>query len=499
VKVCGVGTGDQPLAVCFLKKLSFRVWLWLLASLSGCIANGLLMLPTEAQTIDESVEQQIEIGSNEIVGLPDNWGIQSEPQTDLPNLIEPIVSSAPAITQLSEIEQPATTLKEWVAQIEASLVQITGVRVETTETGLQVILETAEGETLVPKTRTIGNALIANIPNAAIAQEFSQANPIEGIALVSVTSLPGDSVRVAITGTDAPPVAELTTETQGLVLAVTLGDTGEFTEEDTIEIVVTGEQDEGYNPSSASTATRTDTPIRDIPQSIQVVPREVLEDRNVNSVVEGLETVSGVVQSGSGENRFIRGFNIQRNFRNGYPDGVTQNSTPIGTVERVEVLRGPASVLFGAVEPGGIVNIITRQPLSEPYYNLAFEVGNFGFYQPSIDLSGPLTEDDTLLYRFIALYQQDAEAYQDFVETEQITIAPSITWNIGERTRLNLYYEYADLNRGPYAYNRSVLFSDGSLLPSDAFPTYPDYARSDRNTQRYGYEFSHEFNDGSPE
>ncbi|WP_416671391.1 AMIN domain-containing protein [Egbenema bharatensis] len=256
------------------------------------------------------------------------------------------------IPQLHELEQPATTIEDWVAQIEASLVQITGVRVETTETGLQVILETENGALEVPETRSVGNALIADIPNATIAEEFSQAEPIEGIALVSVTSLPGDRVRVAITGTDAIPVAVVSAEAQGLVLAITRGDADAVAEEDAIQVVVTGEQDEGYNPSSASTATRTDTPLRDTPASITVVPRQVLDDRNVRDVTEAVETVSGVIENqgflgipGVGS-RIIRGFEQAgqdgggSTLRNGFRDLGSYGLTAIGTVEQVEVLRG---------------------------------------------------------------------------------------------------------------------------------------------------------------
>jgi iron complex outermembrane receptor protein len=242
------------------------------------------VLPAGAQTVGESVKQHTAIGSDAILKLTGDLTSQSEPQGVDRSVSPKPVASFPVISQLSEIEQPATTLEEWNAQIEASRVQITQVRLEETETGFQVILETENGSLAVPETRIVGNALIVDIAGAAIAQEFSRINPVEGIALVSVTSLPGDSVRVAITGTDVPPVAEVTAEVQGLVLAVTLGEVGEVTEEDTIESVVTGEQDEGYNPSSASTATRTDTPIRDIPQSIQVVPQEVLRDRNVRDL-----------------------------------------------------------------------------------------------------------------------------------------------------------------------------------------------------------------------
>jgi len=236
---------------------------------------------------------------------------------------------------------------------------------EVTESGLQVILETEEGSLVVPETRAIGNALIADIPNAAIAEEFSQANPIEGIALVSVTSLPGDRVRVAITGTDAPPVAEVRSEAQGLVLAVTVGEAGTAADEDAIQVVVTGEQDEGYNPSSASTATRTDTPLRDIPQSITVVPREVLDDRNVQNLTQAIETVAGAIDNGllydaPAGARIIRGFegfDQAGNFRNGLRDVDYFGLTSIEAIERVEVLRGPASVLFGALEPGGVINV----------------------------------------------------------------------------------------------------------------------------------------------
>jgi iron complex outermembrane recepter protein len=475
---------DRWLTVGSWKKLSLQVRLGLLAGLSGCIANGFLAVPVGAQ----GGERSVVIGHSSL----------GEDELQITNDQEQTTNDS--ILQLSELEQPATTIDEWVAQIEAALVQITGVRVEATESGLQVILETENGVLEVPETRSIGNALIADISNAAIAEEFSQAEPIEGIALVNVTSLPGDRVRVAITGTEAPPVAEVTAEAQGLVLAVTLGDAGTTAEEDAIQVVVTGEQDEGYNPSNATTATRTDTPLRDIPASITVVPRQVLDDRNVRDLNEALETVAGVGQvpdffGAPSGTRVIRGFTDfgAGNFRNGFRDVDYFGLTPVGTIEQVEVLRGPASVLFGNVEPGGIINVVTRQPLSEPYYNLAFEAGNYDFYQPSIDLSGPLTEDDTLLYRFIASYQS-SESYQDFVDTELITIAPSITLNLGERTRLNLYYEYVDFLGNPPE-QRVALLSDGSFTPRSLYPGYPDLFRIDVTTQRFGYTLNHEFND----
>jgi iron complex outermembrane recepter protein len=271
---------------------------------------------------------------------------------------------------------------------------------------------------------------------------------------------------VAVVGEKALPTVELFDDDAGLVFAVastaaTAQEPEKPTEkkpaeekpeeqpaaqqDDPIELVVTGERD-GYRVPNASTATRTDTPLRDIPQSIQVVPQEVLRDRNVRGLTQAVETVSGIVDAGdqfgsSGGSRTIRGFRADGNFRNGYRDAPNSYilSSPIGTVEQVEVLKGPASVLFGDLEPGGIVNVTTKQPLSEPYYNLGFEIGNRGFYQPSIDLSGPLTDDRNALYRLIASYQ-GADGFQEFVETNQTAIAPSITLKLSDRTNLNLYY-----------------------------------------------------------
>ena len=315
-----------------------------------------------------------------------------------------------------------------------ALVEITNVRLEQTETGLQVVLETAGGELPTPTTSTSGDALILEIANAVMLGEpVEKFAPAEGIAIVQVSALTDERVQVVVTGTDAMPEVVVGSNAAGLTLSVVPGVAQAGENSEAIRIVVTGEQDEGYNPSSASTATRTDTPLRDIPQSIQVVPRQVIEDRNARTLLETVETVSGVISSGTNfgipaQSFTIRGFQQGGNFRNGYRD-VTEFELTGGTntIERAEVLKGPASVLFGQIEPGGIVNVVTRQPLDKPYYSLAFDLGNYEYYQPIIDLSGPITTDGTVLYRLIASYES-AESIQDFVETDLTTVAPSFAF-----------------------------------------------------------------------
>ncbi|MEH1903718.1 MAG: TonB-dependent receptor plug domain-containing protein [Nostoc sp.] len=184
--------------------------------------------------------------------------------------------------------------------------------------------------------------------------------------------------------------------------------------------------------------------------------------------------------------------NKQEIFRNGYRDVSSFGLTPTASIERVEVLKGPASVLFGAVEPGGIINVITKQPLSEPYYNLEFQAGNRDLYESSIDFSGPLNDDKTLLYRLNASYES-SNGFQDFVTSHLTTIAPSITWKLGHRTDLNLYYESTKFNGIPESFN--TVFSDNTFkLPGSRYLSYPLDGQH-YTAQKYGYTLNHKFND----
>jgi iron complex outermembrane recepter protein len=485
IKVGEVRMSDRGLSACFWANLSLGVWLWLLAGLSGWVANGLIVFPVWAQEVGNG-ESGMGNGEEQVGNGESGRAIY-------------LHSPLPTPYSLSDLDQPATTVEDWIAQIEASLVQITDVRVEETEAGLRVVIETESGSLEVPETRVVGNALVADISNATIAEEFSQVNPIAGIALISVTELPGDRVRVAITGTDATPVAEVTTEGQGLAFAVRLGDADAVAEEDAIQVVVTGEQNEGYNPSRITTATRTDTPLRDIPASIQVIPQQVIEDQGVTGLQDAVRNnAPGVTTSnsyaGTGQGEFIiRGFRQDYNFRNGFRSGKFGYIADLADVERIEVLRGPASILFGQLQPGGIVNLVTEQPLSEPTYTIEFTGGQFSFYRPELDFSGPLTENGELLYRLNAAYQNTG-SFRDEVNSERFFIAPVLQWNISENTTLTVDFSY--LYNDPVFDRGLVALSDGSLeLPINRFLGYPaldDYAEEQ---VRAGYRFEHRFNE----
>jgi iron complex outermembrane recepter protein len=225
------------------------------------------------------------------------------------------------------------------------------------------------------------------------------------------------------------------------------------------EVTVTGSAatDTGYKADTATTATKTDTPIFDLPVSIQVVPREVLDDRQVILLQDALENVSGVVPFAGGGSAFdsprIRGFEAFRNvYRDGFRGRFFGNYIQsTAHLERVEVLKGPASVLYGRMEPGGLINQVSKKPLATPYYSLRQQFGSFDLYRTTLDTAGPLTEDQSLLYRVNFEYL-DSGSFRDFVGAETVFVAPVLTWNLSDRTHitLNLQYQHSDrvMDRG---------------------------------------------------
>jgi iron complex outermembrane recepter protein len=386
--------------------------------------------------------------------------------------------------QVGDLERSRISMTDRLAQDPSiAVVQVTGVRIDQTSNGIEVILDTKDGITIQAQTRSEGNTLIAEIPNAILAlgdrQDFRADKPATGITAIAIVPLEGNRIQISITGEAKAPIAEIKTG-KGLVLAVTSPSAASTAEEeDEIEITVTAEQQRGYRVPNATTATKTDTPLRDIPQSIQIVPRQVIKDQGATRVSEITRNVSGVNvttgPSGVGEFYTIRGFSgnefgASNEFRNGF------RSLGLGTfntnnIEKVEVLKGPASVLYGQIEPGGIINFVTKKPLDRPYYSAELELGSFNFYRPSLDISGPLTDDKRLLYRLNVGYEKSG-SFVDFVNRQIFQISPSLTYNISDNTKLTFSYEYVSetgtnnpgLPRNPIAFE----------LPRNLFLGEPD-------------------------
>ena len=202
------------------------------------------------------------------------------------NLDSNVLDSSPGIDQGNR-----------VAQTSIAPVQITGVSLTERETGLDIQIETTGGD-LPPPTSTIsGDALVLELADTVLmlpdGDEFLAFEPAEGIALVQVTELPGDQIQIVVTGAEAPPAVDISSSTAGLTLSVAPGiaqTTG--ADNGAIQVVVTGEEDD-YVVPNATTATRTDTPLRDTPQSIQVIPQQVWEDQGAVRLGDAIRNVSG--------------------------------------------------------------------------------------------------------------------------------------------------------------------------------------------------------------
>jgi len=377
----------------------------------------------------------------------------------------------------------------------ASVVEVTNVQLKT-HAGIEVILITS-GQLPVPITWTIGSTLIADIPNAILTlgdrNEFQATEPTSAIASIRVTNLPTKGIRIAITGTEAPPVAEVRTALAGLVVSVVSAPT----EDDSIEILVTGEQEDGYLVPNASTATRTNTPILEIPQSIQVIPRQVLEEQQVTRLDEALQNAGGVIYNGtdtfSDVNYSIRGFGGTAVLQDGFRQYDLAEIPEVANIEQIEVLRGPASILYGEIQPGGTINLVTRQPLSDPFYETEIQLGSYNLIRPRFDISGLLNDNATLLYRLNALYSRQ-DGFRNFDQDfEQFFISPVLTWEISDRTNLTFDLQVSNRERphdsGTVAFGNSVV----DVPRNRIFNEPDDFIR--RNFLSVGYNLNHQLSD----
>ncbi len=253
---------------------------------------------------------------------------------------------------------------------------------------------------------------------------------------------------------------------------------------------------QGYAARRSATATRTDAALRDIPQAIQVVPTQVVEDQRALSLEDAVRNVSGVYREntfGNTLDRFtLRGFTQTDFLRDGYRDG-TSGMRGLSGVERVEVLKGPASVLYGSLDPGGVINVVTKRPPPTEVRELSLQGGSHDFYRADVDVGGPLG-DGSVGYRVSGLYQ-DAGTFRKpaDVGAERVEFIPSLSWQIGERTHLWAQFNYL---------RSKVLFDRGLIALGDAVAPIPNSRflgePGDHLTnEQYGLtmELTHEFND----
>ncbi|MGA4635346.1 TonB-dependent siderophore receptor [Pseudomonas solani] len=258
----------------------------------------------------------------------------------------------------------------------------------------------------------------------------------------------------------------------------------------------------GYVAKASSTGTKTDTPIIETPQSISVVTRDQITDIHAQSLRDVLGYTAGVIATEADDRLtdsfILRGFQISGStFRDGmrYMSNIYDGTQEPYGMERVEVLRGASSVLFGQAAPGGIINVVSKLPTREELHEIKAETGSNDRHQLATDHGGALT--DTLSYRFTAL-ERKSDTTTNHVPDDRTYIAPSLTWQPDDATSLTLLATYQK-SRTAYVYG---LPAEGTVLPNPnghvsrhTFTGEPGYDKSVITAWDIGYRFEHAFND----
>lgn len=257
---------------------------------------------------------------------------------------------------------------------------------------------------------------------------------------------------------------------------------------------------EGYKATRSATATKSDMAIIDVPASIQVVPREVITDQNAQSISDVTRNISAAQSSGTFGNRSegltIRGFSGSRLAKDGFLSATSFGDVgflDLANVERIEVLKGPASVLYGQNEPGGLVNIVTKKPQPDSFHDFDATYGSYDFYRGQADLNRPLNEEESLLFRLNAAYQESGSFRDFFIDSHRGQIAPSLRWTPTEDTSVDLQVEYYDQKQ---QFDRGLVAvgDQADVLPRDRY-LGEKFSTNEANELRFNGAIDHEFNE----
>jgi iron complex outermembrane recepter protein len=255
----------------------------------------------------------------------------------------------------------------------------------------------------------------------------------------------------------------------------------------------------GYRATRSASATKTDTDIRDIPQSISVIPVSVLNDLGSTSVERALDFAGGV----SKQNNFggltlyeysVRGFTTSEFYKDGFSANRGYPSTPdVANIERIEVLKGPAASLYGRGDPGGTVNIVTKKPQSEAFATLHTSAGSWDRYRTALDVNTPLDSQGNVLSR-VNLAVEDNHSFRDHVGSQRVFVAPSFSWQLNPDTSLQVDSE---LVRHSSTFDRGIVAPNNSWsgVSRSTFLGEPDDGDIDNHNNMLQAALDHQLND----
>ncbi|WDI94252.1 TonB-dependent siderophore receptor [Xanthomonas campestris] len=230
-----------------------------------------------------------------------------------------------------------------------------------------------------------------------------------------------------------------------------------------------------YRALTVTGATKTEAPLRDLPISARVLDHSLLEDAGVTDLAGALDMASGITKAnnlgGLWDSYSIRGFTGDPNFSsdymvNGFNASRGYNGLRDGAnTQSVEVIKGPASALYGRGEPGGAVNIVTKKPLFDAQHSVDLSAGRFDSYRAALDSTGPLSE--TVAYR-VNLMHKDQHSFRDTVDSDATLLAPSLLWMPTPDTTVSYELELLRIHT-PFDRGVTAIDGDANRLPASRF------------------------------
>lgn len=288
-----------------------------------------------------------------------------------------------------------------------------------------------------------------NIPAAKASITVKQKNNIRSATAdndgaYEITGLPNGTYQVSVSAIGYEPASELivianNNRTLNFLLALRSNRLQ--------EVEVIGRSARKYQSEYSFAATKTAALNKEIPLSIGTVTKELIQDRQAFQLADAVKIVPGVVPSSYYNQYAIRGIsqNEEGQIINGLRTRQYYFLQPLtSNIERVEVVKGPASATFSSVDPGGSINMVTKKPLATERMEIGFAAGSFSTLRGTLDFTGPLNKDKTLLYRLNGAYQE-AGSYRDLVKNNAILVSPSVSYIPNEKTAVNVEMIYSNM------------------------------------------------------
>ena len=262
---------------------------------------------------------------------------------------------------------------------------------------------------------------------------------------------------------------------------------------------------QGYLANQSATGTKTDTPLREVPQSITVVTADRMRDQGVTTIQQAFRYVPGVMADAYGPDSRVDSLKVRGSEPDIYLDGMRTTNSWFNyqrvdpyTLERAEVLRGPSSVLYGSTTTAGLVNLVSKRPQEQELHEVGVQYGSFNRKQVQTDHTGKITADGQWLYRFIGI-ARDSDYQTDFVKDDRVLVMPAVTWRPTQDTNWTIIANYQKDTTGSSTaflpHSGTIFPNPNGRIPINRFAGDPSFDLYRTETKSIASLFEHRFSE----